>query len=112
VSRPKPKARAAHLHRDDVKPRNSRLSIRKTEEYGFIRLPEPPYSPDLARRGFFLFSYFKSQLEGKTLFDEDGVKEEVRRILTEIPINRLQSGRDKRVRRPELCIELVGECLS
>jgi hypothetical protein len=48
VARPKLKATAAYLHLDNTKPHNSRLSIQKIEECGFIRVPQPPYSPDLA----------------------------------------------------------------
>jgi hypothetical protein len=76
VCRPKLKATAAHLHLDSAKPHNSRLSIEKMEEYGFICVPQPFYSPDLAPCDFFLFGYLKFQLEGKTFFDEDTVKEE------------------------------------
>jgi hypothetical protein len=65
------------------------------EEYGFIRASQPPYSPDLAPCDFFLFGYLKLQLEGKTFFDEDSVKEEVRRILMEIPVSRLHSVMDE-----------------
>jgi hypothetical protein len=36
------KAIAANLQIDNGKPHNARLSIRKTEEYGFIRVPQPP----------------------------------------------------------------------
>jgi hypothetical protein len=64
------KAGAAHRHIDNAKPHNSRLSIQKMEEYGFIHMPQPPDSPDLAPCDFSLFGYWKSQLEGKTLFDE------------------------------------------
>jgi hypothetical protein len=96
---PKVKATAAHLHRYNAKPHNSRFSIRKTEENGFIGVRQPPYSPDLASCDFFLFGYLKSQLAGKVFFDENDVKEVVRRILTEIPGNRLHSVRDEWVRR-------------
>jgi hypothetical protein len=79
------------------------------EEYGFIRVPQPPYSPDLAPCDFLLFGYLKFQLEGKTFFDEDSVKEEVRRILMEIPVNLLHSVMDEWIQRLRRCIELDGE---
>jgi hypothetical protein len=69
VTGPKLKATATRLHIDNAKPHNSRLSLQKIEEYGFIRMPQPPYSPDLAPCDFFLFGYLKSQLEGKAFFD-------------------------------------------
>jgi histone-lysine N-methyltransferase SETMAR len=91
VARPKLKTTAAHLYTDNAKPHNFRLSVQKIEEYGFIRVPQPPYSPDLAPCDFFLFRYLKSQLEGKTFFDENSMKTEVERILREIPITLLCS---------------------
>jgi hypothetical protein len=109
VRRPKLKATAAHLHSDNAEPQNSRLSIEKTEEYEFIRVPQPPYSPDLAPCDFFWFGYLKFQLEGKIFFDEDSVKEEVWRILMEIPLNLLHSVMAEWIQRRRRCIELGGE---
>jgi hypothetical protein len=65
------------------------------EEYGFIRVSQPPDSPDFAPCDFVLLGYLRFQLEGKAFFDEDSVKEEVIRILTEIPVNRLHSVMDE-----------------
>jgi hypothetical protein len=91
VARPKLKATAADPHINNAKPHNSRLSLQKTEEYGFIRMSQPPYSPDLLSCDFFLFGYLKSQLEGKIFFDENSLKTEVERILRETPITLLCS---------------------
>jgi hypothetical protein len=55
VRRPERKPTAAHLHLDNARPHNSRLVIEKMEEYGFIRVPQPSYSPDLAACDCFLF---------------------------------------------------------
>jgi hypothetical protein len=85
VARPKLKATAAHPHTDNAKPHNFRLSLQKIEEHGFIRVPQPLNSPDLAPCDFFLFGYLKSQLEGKRFFDQNSLKMEVERILREIP---------------------------
>jgi hypothetical protein len=91
VARPKLKATAAHPHTDNAKPHNSRLSLQKIEEYGFIRVPQTLSSPDLAPCDFFLFGYLKLQLEGKIFFDENSLKTELERILREIPIRLLCS---------------------
>jgi hypothetical protein len=109
VRRPKLKATPAHSHFDNAKPHNSRLRIEKMEEYGFIRRPQPPSSPDLAPCAFFLFGCLRFQLEGTTFFDEDSVKEEMRRTLMEIPVNLLHSVLDEWIQRPRRCIELGGE---
>jgi hypothetical protein len=39
------------------------MSIEKIEELGFILVPQPPYSPDLAPCDVFLFGYLKQRLE-------------------------------------------------
>jgi hypothetical protein len=79
------------------------------EEYGFIRVPQPPYSPDLAPCDFVLFGYLEFQLEGKTFFDEDSVKEEVRRIVMESLVNLLHSVMDEWIQRLRRCTELGGD---
>jgi histone-lysine N-methyltransferase SETMAR len=55
--RPKLRTTAAHLHVDNAKPYTSKMSIEKIEELGFILVPQPPHSPDLAPCDFFLFGY-------------------------------------------------------
>jgi hypothetical protein len=47
------------------------MSIERNEALGFILVPQPPYSPDLAPCEFFLFGYLKQQLEGNHLTRED-----------------------------------------
>jgi hypothetical protein len=66
VCPPKLKSTAAYLLIESAKLHNSRLSIPKPEEYGFIRVPQPPYSPELAPCDFVLFGHLKSQLENET----------------------------------------------
>jgi hypothetical protein len=103
---------AAHLHIDNAKSDNSELSIWKTEEYRFIRVPQPPYLPDLAPSDFFWFGYLKLHLESKTFFDENNLKKDVRRILTEILVHLLHSVINEWARGLERCIELAEEYVS
>jgi hypothetical protein len=112
VARSKLKATAAHLHLDNAKPHNSQLSLQKIEEYGFIRVPQPPDSPDLAPCDFFFFGYLKLQLEGKTFFDENSLKTEVERILREIPVAMLCSVMEDWVHRLNQYIESGGDSVS
>jgi hypothetical protein len=51
---------------------------------------QSPDSPDLAACHFFLFGYLKSQLEGKTLFDENDVKEELDELGRHFELRRLK----------------------
>jgi hypothetical protein len=105
VAHPKLKPTAAHLQIDNTKPQNSRLSVQKIEEYGFIRVPQLPDLPDLAPCDFFLFGYLKSQLESKRFFDENSLKTDVERILREIPITLLCSIVEDWAHRSNQCIE-------
>jgi hypothetical protein len=61
--RPKFQTTAAHPYVDNAKPHTSKMSIEKIEELGFILMPQPLYSPDLAPCDFFLFGYLKRHLE-------------------------------------------------
>jgi histone-lysine N-methyltransferase SETMAR len=56
---PKLRTTTTHIHVDNAKPHTSKISIEKIEELGFILVPQPPYSPDLAPCDFFLFGYLK-----------------------------------------------------
>jgi hypothetical protein len=112
LARPKLKATTVHLHIDNAKPHNAWLSLQKIEEYGFIRVPQPPYSPDLVPCDFFLFGHLKSQLEGRTFFDENSLKTEVERVLREIPITLLCSVMEDWVHRLNQYIESARDYVS
>jgi histone-lysine N-methyltransferase SETMAR len=84
--RPKLRTTAAHLHVDNAKPHTSKMSIEKIEELGFILVPQPLYSPDLAPCDFFLFGYLKQHLEGKHFTREDQVIAAVREVFGKIPL--------------------------
>jgi hypothetical protein len=45
------------------------------------RMPQPPYSPDLAPSDFYLFPTVKERLEGIQLADEDQFFESLQEIL-------------------------------
>jgi hypothetical protein len=58
---------------DNAKSHNSVLSLQKTQELGFTRLVQPPYSLGLAPYDFFLFSYLKKKLHGKNFRPQNEV---------------------------------------
>jgi hypothetical protein len=51
---------------NNAKPDNSALPLQKTEELGFTRLAQPPYSLDFAPCNFFLFDQLKKNSMGRT----------------------------------------------
>jgi histone-lysine N-methyltransferase SETMAR len=109
--RPRLRTTAAHLHVDNAKPHTSKMSIEEIEELGFILMPQPPYSLDLAPCDFFLFGYLKQHMEGKHFTREDQVITAVREVLAKIPLltfHDMMYDCQDRLRR---CIQLGGEYL-
>jgi len=50
------------LHMDNARPHNSKDSTDFIERHKFVRMPHPPYSPDLAPSDFYLFGTIKDRL--------------------------------------------------
>jgi hypothetical protein len=50
------------LHLDNARSHNSRDSVDYIDQQKFVRLPHPPYSPDLAPSDFYLFGNMKQRL--------------------------------------------------
>jgi histone-lysine N-methyltransferase SETMAR len=89
--RPKLRITAAHHHVDNAKPHTSKMAIEKIEELGFIMLPQPPGSPDLAPCDFFLFDYLKQHLERKYFTREDEMIAAVMEVFDKIPLQTFQN---------------------
>jgi hypothetical protein len=107
--RPKLRTTASHHHVDKAKPHTSKMSIEKIEELGFIPVPQPPYSPNLAPGDFFLFGYLKQHLEGKHLTREDHAIAAVSEVFDKIPFQTFQNMMDDWQYRLRRCIQLRGE---
>ncbi len=52
------------LHDDNASCHTSTGTVNYQAANGIVRVPHPPYSPDLALCDFFLFSYLKRQIRG------------------------------------------------
>jgi hypothetical protein len=83
----------------------------KIEELGFILVPQPRYSPDLAPCDFFLFSYLKQHLEGKHFTRDDQVIAAVREIFDKTPLQTFHNVMDDWKSRLRRCLQLGGEYL-
>jgi histone-lysine N-methyltransferase SETMAR len=110
--RPRLRATGAHLHMDNAKPHRSKKSIEKAGEMGFVLVPHPPYSPDIAPSDFFLFGYLKECLAGTSFPDEETLISAVHEILTSIPIEMLCRVFDDWIRRLHECVARAGEYVS
>jgi hypothetical protein len=105
---PKMRDRGYWLHTDNAKSHNDSLSLEKTEEARFTRLPQPPYSLDLAPWDFFLFGYLKKEREGRNFRSENEMMEAVRIILKAIPIRVLSEVFEQWIARLHGCIANGG----
>jgi hypothetical protein len=85
------------------------MSIQKIEELGFILVPQPPHSPDLAPCNFFLFGYLKQHLEGKYFTREDHVITAVKEVFNKIPLQTFENVMDDWQYRLRRCMQLGGE---
>jgi histone-lysine N-methyltransferase SETMAR len=71
-----PQGRAPHenrlvIHLDNCSVHTSRVSTNWLEEHSILRMPHPPYSPDLASSDFYLFLTVNEKFEWIHLADED-----------------------------------------
>jgi hypothetical protein len=73
VFRPKIQAQGYWMHINNVGCQNSALSLSKTEELGFTRWAQSPYSPELAPCDVFLFVYLKKELHRTNFRSQNGV---------------------------------------
>jgi hypothetical protein len=87
------------------------MSLEKIKELGFILMPQPLYSPDLALYDFFLFGYLKQHSEGKHLTKEDQMIAPVREVFAKIPLQTFQNVMDDWQYRLRRCIQLGGAYL-
>jgi histone-lysine N-methyltransferase SETMAR len=97
--RPRLRATGAHLHMDNAKPHRSKKSIDKADEMGFVLVPHPPYSPDIAPSDFFLFGYLKEGFARTSFPDQETLISAVHPILTAISIEMLCRVFDDWIRR-------------
>jgi histone-lysine N-methyltransferase SETMAR len=90
------------IHLDNCSVHPSRASTEWLEEHGMRRMPQPPYSPDLAPCDFYLFPTMKEKLERTQVADEDQFFESLEAILRGIDqeeLNRVFQAWVERVRK-------------
>ena len=72
-------------------------------------LPHPPYSPDLAPAGFFLFPKLKRVLSGRKYGSRNAVASVVNRCLKRIPKTDYENAFREWLKRLKLCVSHNGE---
>jgi hypothetical protein len=81
-------------------------------EKTFIRLPRPPYWPDVAPSDFYLLGILQEKLKNCTARTYDQLKQEMNSILTRIPEAELISVFRMWVRRLQHAIDSGGEYIE
>ena len=69
----------------------------------------PPYSPDLAPNGVFLFAYVKNKMRGQRFTTPEEAVDEFRMHVLEIPQSELQKCFDNWFKLMQKCIDLNGK---
>ncbi len=73
------------LHDDNASCHTSDGTARFQQLNGIVRVPHPPYSPDLAPCEFFLFSHLKRQIRGVEFNSLQELTDHVDKLIGEIP---------------------------
>lgn len=96
------------LH-DNAPAHTSHVAKAAVAQSGFVELPHPPYSPDLAPSDFFLFPKMKSELKGQRFSDDDEVKEAVMAYLEDQDETFYLEGIRMLTHRYQKCIAISGD---
>ena len=55
--------RGVLFHRDNVRPHTAQITSSKLEEFGWEKVPHPPYSPDIPPSDYHLFRSLQKHLD-------------------------------------------------
>ena len=103
------KRKFKYFHYDNARPH---LIDDKLKGMDVVRLPHPPYSPDLAPSDFFLFGYLKMKLEGCRFKDEIELLKQVDKILGDIPDDFFYDAFEEWIKRLDEVIKREGDYLQ
>ena len=96
------------LH-DNAPAHTSHVAKAAVAKNGFVELPHPPYSPDLAPSDFFLFPKMKAELKGQRFSNDDEVKEAVITYLEQQEESFYLEGIRMLTTRYQKCIAIEGD---
>lgn len=109
IYRPKSAAKGIFIHMDNAPCHNSKATIEEITKYGMIRLPHPPYSPDISPCDFWLFGHLKEYLKGHTFSNEKELFDEVHNFLNSIEKDEIKKVYNEWIQRLHTVIENKGE---
>lgn len=97
------------IQQDNARPHTAARTVDTIRQMGWILLPHPPYSPDLAPSDFHLFSALKKPLRGKHFADEEDMKRAVTQWVRKTPRDFFSDGIRRLSNRWRKCLSLKGE---
>jgi hypothetical protein len=98
-----------HLHLDNARPHVSQMASRYITDNGFVKMPHPPYSPDIAPSDFYLFGNIKTKLAKCHGTTREELFRNVQAILSSIPDSELFNVFKEWMRRLQQVIDSGGE---
>ena len=100
------------FHQDNARPHTARMTSSKLEEFGWEKMPHPPYSPDIAPSDYHLFRSLQNHLVGKKLHSREAVKNEVASFFNSKPREFFKRGIEKLVDRWKEVIDKEGNYID
>jgi histone-lysine N-methyltransferase SETMAR len=105
--RPRTGTRGLKFHHDNARPHVKKEVISYIKSQGFIIMPHPPYSPDLAPCDYWLFNYIKERLDDHR--NEKSLCDQIVKIMLSIPHSEYIKTFEKWIVRMERCVEHNGD---
>lgn len=107
--RPKSGLKGIKLHIDNARSHNSKMTMQSISNYKIVRIPHPPYSPDIAPCDFWLFGKLKEYLKGKRFDSETELFDALLTFSMQISKNEITRVFNEWIRRLHEVIENQGE---
>lgn len=96
------------VHMDNAPIHRAETVTEKMDDFGLLRAPHPPYSPDLAPSDFYLFGALKSRIRGIEFQNSDEIKEWIQSEFEKIPSDELRRVFRLWKMRLKACVDLEG----
>ena len=90
--RREPYGQSLYLLHDNAPIHTANISTQAVQSTGFVQLPHPPYSPDLAPSDFWLFKHLKQHLKGRRFDTGEDLLECTLDYLSSLPLSFFQEG--------------------
>lgn len=100
------------LQQDNARPHTARLTCETLERMGWVTIPHPPYSPDLAPSDFHLFGALKKPLRGKHFASVEEMQTEINQWVRTTSKDFFENGLKSLTKRWQKCVQLRGDYIE